>query len=315
MQNFDNQSDADISTTNLQDIASTAKITPIFHNGNITALKIEYQTSKDGDATDFYIKSKIKSSSFDHFTKKIDARIKNGDFIDPTSDIEILNDLRKITDWKANTSAPRVLCNENGDPIFTWLPKGEKLTETSKTTDKNNEDKTEKNPNPIKKKALELFSYSGRINRLEYLTINMCVVFILFIGATLSSKIQVPDSAPWVILAPFFLTLFALILINILAAIRRLHDIGFSGWFSLLLMVPYINSLVALILFFAPGEKGNSTQEPPDKNKDYRTIENKPSKTQKSLKENLRPHIPYLLWFITIAALIYALRFFESNKI
>lgn len=37
---------------------------------------------------------------------------------------------------------------------------------------------------------------------------------------------------------------------------KRLQDCNFSGWFSLLLLLPTINGLVVLIMCFYPGTKG-----------------------------------------------------------
>lgn len=46
--------------------------------------------------------------------------------------------------------------------------------------------------------------------------------------------------------------------------IRRWHDLGKSGWFTLLFIVPILNLFVFVYLFFAPGEnKKNKYGEKP----------------------------------------------------
>lgn len=46
------------------------------------------------------------------------------------------------------------------------------------------------------------------------------------------------------------------------AAIRRFHDIGWSGWLVLTLFVPFVFAVSALILFFWPGAKGDNKYGP-----------------------------------------------------
>ena len=41
-------------------------------------------------------------------------------------------------------------------------------------------------------------------------------------------------------------------------AIRRLHDLEMTGWLVLVFLIPYINFLFALVLFFAPGTFGSN---------------------------------------------------------
>jgi uncharacterized membrane protein YhaH (DUF805 family) len=36
--------------------------------------------------------------------------------------------------------------------------------------------------------------------------------------------------------------------------VRRLHDIGMSGWWALLLLVPYIGGLIVLVFTLLPGQ-------------------------------------------------------------
>ncbi len=60
--------------------------------------------------------------------------------------------------------------------------------------------------------------------------------------------------------------LLSLILIGIytgiVAYIRRCHDLGKSGWFILLLLIPFVGFFIALYLWFAPGVKQGGAEKP-----------------------------------------------------
>jgi uncharacterized membrane protein YhaH (DUF805 family) len=53
-----------------------------------------------------------------------------------------------------------------------------------------------------------------------------------------------------------FLTILALFLPNMALAVRRLHDIGRSGWWLLLMAVPLVGPLVLLYWYVQPSEDG-----------------------------------------------------------
>ena len=48
---------------------------------------------------------------------------------------------------------------------------------------------------------------------------------------------------------PYYLFILGLLIPNIAVGIRRLHDIGKSGWWYLLILIPIVGS-VALIIFW-----------------------------------------------------------------
>ncbi len=91
--------------------------------------------------------------------------------------------------------------------------------------------------------------FKGRITRLDY-----------FLGSVLAGI------AAWAI-ALIFETLFGsvvgavafmlvyalLILVSFSLVVRRLHDIGVSGWWSLLLLVPFVNLAFGLYILFRRG--------------------------------------------------------------
>jgi len=48
----------------------------------------------------------------------------------------------------------------------------------------------------------------------------------------------------------------ALCVVSVMLMIRRWHDLGKSGWFSLLLLVPLVNFVVGLYLWVKKGDDG-----------------------------------------------------------
>jgi uncharacterized membrane protein YhaH (DUF805 family) len=59
------------------------------------------------------------------------------------------------------------------------------------------------------------------------------------------------------------LTSLALIVPSLAAAARRLHDIGKSGWWQLLMLVPLIGFVVLLVWYCRRGEERDNAYGPP----------------------------------------------------
>jgi uncharacterized membrane protein YhaH (DUF805 family) len=104
-------------------------------------------------------------------------------------------------------------------------------------------------------------TFTGRATRAEFW--RWVVVFVLITivtrmidGALFASSIQesfyVRDT--WQPLTS--ITILALLLPNMALAVRRLHDIGRSGWWLLLMLIPLIGPLVLLYWYVQPSEDG-----------------------------------------------------------
>ncbi|MCB1889900.1 MAG: DUF805 domain-containing protein [Rhodocyclaceae bacterium] len=91
------------------------------------------------------------------------------------------------------------------------------------------------------------FSFEGRMPRLSYLlgglALILLTVVVMSIAATLGPILA--GIAMVVMMVPMFRM-----------SVMRLHDFNWSGWWSLLLFVPFVGNLVALILMFMPGTDG-----------------------------------------------------------
>jgi uncharacterized membrane protein YhaH (DUF805 family) len=86
-------------------------------------------------------------------------------------------------------------------------------------------------------------SFSGRANRSEYATANVGL-YVLSVGfGTLIASTMGEESGLWALLA-LYLVIMAF---SISASVRRAHDVGNSGWYTL---IPFYS----FILLFLPGE-------------------------------------------------------------
>jgi len=87
------------------------------------------------------------------------------------------------------------------------------------------------------------FTIEGRASRSEYWWFYLAVI-ITDIGLT------IVDSA---LGTPLVFLLLALIPASLCAAIRRMHDLGKSGWWLLISFIPLIGGLVLLYWFIFDG--------------------------------------------------------------
>lgn len=113
------------------------------------------------------------------------------------------------------------------------------------------------------------YSKTGRIGRLRFLAystmLGLCAVVLGGIGTVLLS---LESDIVNVIAGLFFVTAFvAMIYVQFAPAMRRFNDLGKSGWYALLLLIPYIALLVWLYLMFKSGDEGvngyGAPAEPP----------------------------------------------------
>ena len=92
--------------------------------------------------------------------------------------------------------------------------------------------------------------FSGRATRSEYWWFVLCEVLILGIASLIS------DTLPG-------LFALALVLPALAVGARRLHDIGRSGWWLLLMLVPFIGGLFLLYWAVLPSQpSANAFGEP-----------------------------------------------------
>lgn len=100
------------------------------------------------------------------------------------------------------------------------------------------------------------FQFDGRISRVAYLLAGLFLFDIQFLILFQVMKAP-PESAAaanWAF--AFILVLLVSLWCQFAHCAKRLHDIGKSGWYGLLLLVPFVSLLVFIALCFIPGAPG-----------------------------------------------------------
>lgn len=101
--------------------------------------------------------------------------------------------------------------------------------------------------------------FEGRASRGEYwhfmLIYQLIVAIILFICAAISCVTPVSGTTGVSLgLVILFVLSIGFIIPGVAVAVRRLHDVGWSGWLILLALVPFVGIPVVLILMALPGK-------------------------------------------------------------
>lgn len=108
-------------------------------------------------------------------------------------------------------------------------------------------------------------NFSGRARRSEYWYYILANLIILIIAAVIDSVTGLNfEPLPYGVI--YLLYALATILPGIAVAIRRLHDVGKSGWFLLILFFPLIGSIWLLVLACREGDQGTNEYGPDPKN-------------------------------------------------
>lgn len=100
-------------------------------------------------------------------------------------------------------------------------------------------------------------NFKGRARRSEYwyfLLMNMIFAIIAMIIDKTSGMNIAPLPYGYVYLAYVLSTLLP----GLAAAVRRLHDIGKSGWYLLLSFIPLVGSIWILVLLCKDGDSGTN---------------------------------------------------------
>ena len=107
-----------------------------------------------------------------------------------------------------------------------------------------------------------LFPMRGRIGRVRYLAYGVLPNLLM-----LCASIAIGAGGGGMSLALEGLVAVAALALVLLIGVRRLHDMGRSGWFAAGLLVPVLNLAVFLWLLCAPGDaRANRFGPPPGPN-------------------------------------------------
>lgn len=100
-------------------------------------------------------------------------------------------------------------------------------------------------------------NFSGRARRSEYWYFTLANI-IIAISAMVIDNVAGINFAPIPYGPLYLIVALATFLPGVAVAVRRLHDVGKSGWFFFIVLIPLIGSIWLLILFFTEGEKGSN---------------------------------------------------------
>ncbi len=102
------------------------------------------------------------------------------------------------------------------------------------------------------------FQFHGRMARAEYwwfVLMNIIIAIAIFIVIVLLSL----KNTGIALLAVYYL---AIPLPSLGTQVRRLHDIGLSGWWLLISLVPYVGGIALLIMFILPAKPSGEKYGP-----------------------------------------------------
>ena len=113
-------------------------------------------------------------------------------------------------------------------------------------------------PQPRSEGIREMFlTYHGRLNRKPYILRGLLVGITSSILSNVMGVMAESSSlALNLVSLVLLIVVLALCVVSVMLMIRRWHDLGKSGWFSLLLLVPLVNFVVGLYLWVKKGDDG-----------------------------------------------------------
>ncbi|CAA0100795.1 Uncharacterised protein [BD1-7 clade bacterium] len=126
-------------------------------------------------------------------------------------------------------------------------------------------------PGPIAGKYCDTGVFGkGRIGRLRYLGYSLLVMLIFYVALAVIIALGafiLPDSSEIIIGGSIVALMIPMIIITIKLGIRRLNDINATGAYMFLMLIPIVNSILALVLMLASGApSSNNYGSPPPPN-------------------------------------------------
>lgn len=113
--------------------------------------------------------------------------------------------------------------------------------------------------------------FQGRAKRKEYWSFVLFYWLALLAAAVLGAGIDyamgnfsgdTADRKAIIVVIAFVIVLFGLLLPHLAVLVRRLHDVGLSGWLVLLNLIPYLGGIVVLVLTLLPSEAAENKHGP-----------------------------------------------------
>ena len=103
-------------------------------------------------------------------------------------------------------------------------------------------------------------NFKGRARRSEYwyfaLANGLISILLIMIGAILGGIFGDAITGGIIGYILFALYSFATLLPGLGVVVRRLHDVGKSGWFYFIALIPFVGGIWLLVLFCTEGDQG-----------------------------------------------------------
>ena len=101
------------------------------------------------------------------------------------------------------------------------------------------------------------FSYRGRLNRKPFILRGLLLSVLSSVMSTVMTEMTEASSTVMHLLALLPLLLMVVLSVGtFMLIIRRWHDLGKSGWLTLLMLIPLLNFLVLIFLWVKKGTDG-----------------------------------------------------------
>lgn len=116
-------------------------------------------------------------------------------------------------------------------------------------------------------KALENYAtFSGRTSRKEYWMFVLFNVLFAFAAIIIDNNLGTIIQTDFGFSSPYgyvyVLYVSAVLIPGIAISVRRLHDVGKSGWYLLILLIPLIGSIWFVILLLTDSKRGENKYGP-----------------------------------------------------
>tara|TARA_B100000809_G_C15120418_1_gene524062 strand:- start:19 stop:429 length:411 start_codon:yes stop_codon:yes gene_type:complete len=114
-------------------------------------------------------------------------------------------------------------------------------------------------------------NFNGRARRQEYWMFYLFNI-IFIIGIALLSGVLANLFDTPVFMGLYMIYILGVFIPSLAVAVRRLHDIGKSGWFYLIGLIPFIGGIWLIVLFVTEGNTGANEYGPDPKSADNEEI-------------------------------------------
>lgn len=107
-------------------------------------------------------------------------------------------------------------------------------------------------------------NFNGRARRSEYWWFILANLILAVVAMVIDNVAGINfDPIPY---GPIYiLYALAVFLPGLAVSVRRLHDVGKSGWFYFIVLIPLVGAIWLLVLFFTEGNRGENQYGPDPK--------------------------------------------------